>query len=67
MDEVGEWRILANLAYRALFVPVPPPLLLRSTGRIDELHRKSLVERGSCRRCRYPRPPTPPGASASPT
>jgi len=46
MDEVGEWRILANLAYRALFVPVPPPLLLRSTGRIDELHRKSLVETG---------------------
>src|ERR1043166_8333296 len=23
MEQVGEWRILANLAYRALFVPVP--------------------------------------------
>jgi protein O-GlcNAc transferase len=46
MDQVGEWRILANLAYRALFVPVPSPLLLRTTGRIDTLHRKSLVEEG---------------------
>ncbi len=46
MDQVQEWRILANLAYRALFVPVPPPLLLRTTGRIDTLHRKSLVESG---------------------
>src|SRR6266446_5721068 len=25
MEKVAEWRVLANLAYRALFVPVPPP------------------------------------------
>ena len=46
MESVGEWRVLANLAYRALFVPVPPPLLLRTTDRIDALHRKSLKEAG---------------------
>ena len=35
---IGEWRILANMAYRALFVPVPAPLLRRITDRIDQLH-----------------------------
>ncbi len=56
MKQVGEWRILANLAYRALFVPVPAPLLLRTTGRIDELHRKSLARKDSCRRLPPPNP-----------
>ena len=43
---IGEWRILANMAYRALFVPVPVPLLRRITDRIDQLHLKSLTEFG---------------------
>ena len=46
MEKVGEWRVLANLAYRALFVLVPPPLLLRATGRIDSLLRATLAEAG---------------------
>jgi protein O-GlcNAc transferase len=45
-DTIAEWRILANLAYRALFIPVPPALLLRVTDRIDALHRKMLAEMG---------------------
>ncbi len=60
MDLVGEWRILANLAYRALFVPVPPPLLLRTTGKIDELHRKSITEAG-----KLPALPAPTAADAT--
>jgi predicted O-linked N-acetylglucosamine transferase (SPINDLY family)/predicted SAM-dependent methyltransferase len=60
MEKVGEWRVLANLAYRALFVPVPPPLLLRTTDRIDALHRKSLQEAGRL-------PPLPPPDPAAAT
>ncbi len=45
-DRIAEWRILANLAYRALFIPVPPALLLKVTDRIDSLHRKMLAESG---------------------
>lgn len=43
-DKIAEWRILANLAYRALFIPVPPALLRKVTDRIDLLHRKMLAE-----------------------
>jgi protein O-GlcNAc transferase len=43
---IAEWRILANMAYRALFVPVPTPLLRRITDRIDQLHLNSLTEFG---------------------
>src|SRR5258706_7256205 len=46
MEKVGEWRIPANLAYRALFVPVPPRLLLRTTDPIAGPHRRSLKEEG---------------------
>ncbi len=60
MESVGEWRVLANLAYRALFVPVPPPLLLRTTDRIDALHRKSLHEAGQLPPLA---PPDPAGAN----
>jgi protein O-GlcNAc transferase len=59
MEQVGEWRVLANLAYRALFVPVPPPLLLRTTDRIDALHRRSLTEAGQL----APLPPPGPDAA----
>jgi protein O-GlcNAc transferase len=45
-ETIAEWRILANLAYRALFVPVPHELLRRTTQRIDALHLKSLAEMG---------------------
>ena len=51
---ISEWRILANMAYRALFVPVPVPLLRRITDRIDQLHLKSLTEFGQLA------PPLPP-------
>jgi protein O-GlcNAc transferase len=56
MQQVHEWRILANLAYRALFVPVPSPLLLRTTDRIDQLHRNSLVEAGQLPALPAPKP-----------
>src|SRR5262249_37688284 len=56
MQQVNEWRILANLAYRALFVPVPTPLLLRTTDRIDALHRNSLVEAGQLPALPAPKP-----------
>src|SRR5579885_551242 len=55
---IAEWRVLANIAYRALFVPVPPPLLRRITDRIDQLHLRSLAELG-------PLPPLPPPDAAA--
>jgi len=58
-DKIGEWRILANLAYRALFIPVPSALLLRATDRIDLLHRKMLAEMGPLQ----PLPPRDPTAA----
>ncbi|HEY2111755.1 MAG TPA: tetratricopeptide repeat protein, partial [Dongiaceae bacterium] len=58
---IGEWRILANMAYRALFVPVPVPLLRRTTDRIDQLHLKSLTEFGQ-----LPPLPAPDPAAANP-
>lgn len=58
-DKITEWRILANLAYRALFIPVPSALLLRVTDRIDLLHRKMLAEMGPLQ----PLPPPDPTAA----
>lgn len=58
-DKIAEWRIFANLAYRALFIPVPSALLLRVTDRIDLLHKKMLAEMGPLR----PLPPPDPAAA----
>jgi len=56
---ITEWRVLANIAYRALFVPVPPALLRRVTDRIDRLHQRSLTEFGRL----PPLPPPDPAAA----
>src|SRR5579863_908326 len=58
-DKINEWRIFANLAYRALFIPVPSALLLRVTDRIDLLHKKMLAEMGPLQ----PLPPPDPAAA----
>lgn len=58
---VNEWRILANMAYRALFVPVPVALQQRITDRIDQLHLRSLTEFGQ-----LPPLPAPDPARADP-
>ena len=42
LAQISDWRILANFAYRALFIPVPTALLRRVTDRIDTLQRQSL-------------------------
>jgi protein O-GlcNAc transferase len=60
LASIGEWRILANMAYRALFVPVPTALLRRITDRIDELHQRSLIELGTLAAL----PPPDPAAAA---
>src|SRR6516225_1363723 len=59
LASVTEWRILANMAYRALFVPVPVPLQRRITDRIDQLHQRSLTEFGRL----PPLPPPDPSAA----
>jgi tetratricopeptide (TPR) repeat protein len=59
LASVTEWRILANMAYRALFVPVPLPLQRRITDRIDQLHQRSLTEFGRL----PPLPPPDPSAA----
>ncbi|HEX4571471.1 MAG TPA: tetratricopeptide repeat protein [Dongiaceae bacterium] len=59
LASVTEWRILANMAYRALFVPVPVPLQRRITDRIDQLHLRSLTEFGRL----APLPPPDPSAA----
>src|SRR5262249_22520586 len=57
---ITEWRVLANIAYRALFVPVPTALQRRVTDRIDRLHLRSLTEFG-----RLPPLPLPDPAAAA--
>ncbi len=42
LASLTDWRILANVAYRALFVPMPQAALRAVTDRIDALQRLSL-------------------------
>jgi len=59
IEGLQPWGVLANIAYRALFVPVPSSLRRRVTDRIDFLQLRSLDSIGRL-------PPLPsPDASAT--
>lgn len=59
LDSLDDWRVLANLAYRALFIPIPPDRVQLLTRRIDQVQLRALEEVG-----RLPPLPQPDPAAA---